>query len=324
MSTFRWRMRLCLSLPLAALLLFSLPHIAHAQEIAPPAPDETLVYVLRGGRFVGGGAKVWVAVNDQTVARLENKGYAVVRAKAGAITLNLASIGMVLTAVALDDRPGETVYLRWRLGDYAFEELSEVEGRELVAEADQTEPIDELLGNNEQVDALLNLSRLGFDLLRPATEKMSPSNEDAVLTILRREEAPTLRFGIWAEDRYIATLAPNEAVDIRLTPGEHFFLSGHVGTTLLKARVEAGKHYYAWVDVGGMVLRVKMMPVATRESEQLGKWLDDVAFVRLDSEAMAPRVRERETMVTDWVRSVVDRAKAGTVDFTELGAEHAF
>lgn len=55
------------------------------------------------------------------------------RAKAGALTVNLAQIGMVLTTIALDDRPGQTVYLRWRLGDYAFEELSAEEGRKLIA-----------------------------------------------------------------------------------------------------------------------------------------------------------------------------------------------
>jgi hypothetical protein len=324
MSTSPWRIATVLPVLSAALYLASSPHNAHAQAIAPPAADETLIYVIREGRFVGGGAKMWVAVNDQTVARLENKGYAVVRAKAGAITLNLASIGMVNAAIALDDRPGETVYLQWRLGDFDFKELDAAAGRDLVAGADQTEPIEEVLGNNEQIDALLNLSRLGFELTQPASEKMSPSNADAVVTILRRDEAPTLRFGIWAEDRYIATLAPNEAVDIRLPPGEHFFLSGYVGTTLLKARVEAGKHYYAWVDVGGMVLRVKMMPVATSESAQLDKWLEDVAFVQLDSAAMTPRVREREVAVTEWMRAVVERAKTGAVDFTELGSEHAF
>ena len=318
----RWLTSAC-SATLLAVFCFSLPPKAQAQEVAPPGPDETLVYIFRAGRFMGGGAKVWVAVNDKTVARLENKGYAAVRAKAGAITLNLAQIGMVLTAVALDDRPGETVYLRWRVGDYAFEELSADEGRALIADADQSEPPEEPLGNKEQVDALLNLSRLGFDLMQPA-QKLEPDSSHAVLTILRREENPNFKFGVWAEDRHIATLAANEAVDVRLDPGEHFFLSGHVGTTLLKANVEAGKHYYAWIDVGEMVFRVKMMPVATGESKQLGEWLEQVSFVQLDPAAMTPRVRERETMVTTWVRSVADRARSGTVDYTEIGADNGF
>jgi hypothetical protein len=35
-------------------------------------------------------------------------------------------------------------------------------------------------------------------------------------------------------------------------------------------------------------------------------------------------VREREATFTAWVDSVVTRAKAGTVDFTEIDSAHAF
>ena len=297
---------------------------AAAQAVAPPAADETLVYIFRVGRFAGGGAKMWVAVNDKTVARLENKGYAAVRVKAGAVTLNLAVQGMVQAAIALDDRPGETVYLQWRLGDFVFEELDAEQGRALIADAEPGKPVEEELGNNEQIDALLNLSRLGFDIMRPARERLTPDAEHAVITILRREETPQFQFGIWSEDRYLGTLAAHQALEVKVAPGEHYFMSGHVGTTLLKTQVEAGKRYYAWVDVGGLVYRVKMMPVAPQESSDLTKWLDEAEFVEVDSESMTPRVREREATFTEWVRSVVVRAKAGTVDWTEIDATHAF
>lgn len=320
----RWRTVVVAYILLAALQV-AVPVDNVAAQEAPPAADETLIYIFRVGRFAGGGAKMWVAVNDKTVARLENKGYAAVRVKAGAVTLNLASTGMVFAAIALDDRPGETVYLQWRLGDLVFEELDAEQGRALIAGADPGKPLEEELGNNEQTDALINLSRLGFDLMRPAREKLTPDAEHAVITILRREEAPQLEFGVWSEDRYLGTLAAHKALDVKVTPGEHYFLSGYVGTTLLKAQVEAGKHYYAWIDVGGMVLRVKMMPVTTQESSDLEEWLAAVEFVEVDSESMAaPRVREREAGFTEWVRSVVVRAKAGTVDFTEINAAHAF
>ena len=54
---------------------------AQAWGVAAPTQDETLIYVLREGRFTGGGAKMWIAVNDQTVARVKNRQYAVIRAK---------------------------------------------------------------------------------------------------------------------------------------------------------------------------------------------------------------------------------------------------
>jgi hypothetical protein len=146
-----------------------------------------------------------------------------------------------------------------------------------------------------------------------------------VLTVFRRKEAEQLTFGLWSEDRYLGTLLPNQGIDVVLTPGEHYFMSGYVGTTLLKATVEAGKHYYAWLDVGGMVLRVKMMPIAQSEAKQRDEWLENVStYVRVNEAAMTPRAREREALVTEWVRSVVARAKAGTVDFTEITPANGF
>jgi hypothetical protein len=296
-----------------------------AQEIAPPAADETLIYVLRAGKFVGGGAKLWVAVNDQTVARLENKGYSIVRTKAGQVTLNLASSGMVLTAIALDDRPGQTVFIRYALGDYAFQEFGEEQARVLMADFDQTKPIDEILPNNERINALMNLGRLGFDVMRPGTAA-TPDAEHAVLTIFRTPENEDMHFGVWAEDRYLGTLSASQAVDVRLTPGVHHFMSGHVGTTLLKAQVEAGKHYYARLNVGEMIYRVKMEPVATSASDVKLRdgWLKDVSYVEVNPDAMTARALERETTVTDWIRSVVERANAGTVDYTEITPANGF
>ena len=312
------------SVLLSTLIIATPSKDTYATDIAPPGPDETLIYVLRAGKFMGGGAKVWVAVNDQTVAKLSNKGYAVVRSKAGAITLNLASSGMVLSAIAVDDRPGQTVYLQWAVGDYAFEVLDAQKGAELVQASEQTEPIDQVLPNNEQVQALVNLSRLGFDLMRPASERLTPDNQHAVLTIFRRSGNPKLHFGVWAEDRYLGTLSANEGIDVLMTPGEHFFGSGHVGSTLLKAQVEAGKHYYAELDVGGMVFRVHLNPVAKRDSAQLKGWLEAVKFVQLDAGAMTPDVHKREATYTEFVRSSADKAKSGKLDFTALGSDDAF
>jgi len=89
----------------ALFVLFAGTSTGIAQEagIAPPADDETLIYVIREGRFAGSMNKMWVAVNDKTVGRVENDAYAVVRAKAGRITLNLATAGIVAGAFAVDD-----------------------------------------------------------------------------------------------------------------------------------------------------------------------------------------------------------------------------
>ena len=57
-------------------MLAALPVAAKKADlvIETPGPDETLIYVMREGRFVGSGVKTWVAINDQSVARVKNKG----------------------------------------------------------------------------------------------------------------------------------------------------------------------------------------------------------------------------------------------------------
>ena len=127
--------------------------LAQESEVAPPSDDETLIYVIREGRFTGSMNKIWIAVNDQTVARVENDAYAIVRAKAGRITLNLATTGIVAGVIAVDDRPGETVYLTWRLSDVHMAELEATAAHELLANIKQTPPLEELRRNNEQVQA---------------------------------------------------------------------------------------------------------------------------------------------------------------------------
>ena len=60
----------------------------------PPADDETLIYVIREGRMLGAAVGQWIAINDQVVARLRSNRHAVIRAKAGLITLNLSNSGV--------------------------------------------------------------------------------------------------------------------------------------------------------------------------------------------------------------------------------------
>jgi len=297
---------------------------AQAQEVAGPAPDETLIYVIREGRFLGSGVGHWIAVNDQTVARLRNKRHAIVRAKAGVITLNLANSGVVVFSAGLDDRPGETVYLAWRVGDTEMTELDEADAERLLRRSKLMDPIDAPLPNDEQIEALLNLSRLGFDLMRPAAQELSPDAEHAVITIFRRNEAEQFEFGIWGEDGYLGTLAADEGIDLLVSPGEHYFLAGNVGTSLLRAQVEAGKRYYAWLDYGVMLGRVRLTPVTTQESGDLENWLEDVDRVELNAEAWTDGIRAREAIVSEFVRSTAERAGRGEVDFNLLSEEHAY
>ena len=296
---------------------------ADAAAVAAPADDETLIYVIREGRMLGAAIGHWIAINDQTVARLKSDKHAVIRAKAGLITLNLANSGVPVFSAAIDDRPGETVYLKWRMGDRELTELDEAAAAKFLRKTKPMDPIEAPLPNAEEIPVLINLSRLGFDLMQPARESIAPDDEHGVITIFRRKEADTLDLGVWNEHGFVATLAANESVSVAVPPGTHFFLAGNVGTSLLKAEVEAGKHYYAWLDYGKMMGRVRLTPVSLSQSGELQEWLKKTTPVALNRQAITDRVRDREQIVTEFLRLAIERANNGTADFTLLGSDSA-
>jgi hypothetical protein len=297
---------------------------ADAAAVAPPADDETLIYVIREGRMLGAAVGHWIAINDKTVARLKSDKHAVIRAKSGLITLNLANSGVPVFSAAIDDRPGETVYLKWRLGDKELTELDEAAAAKFLRKTKPMDPIEASLPNAEEIPVLINLSRLGFDLMQPAREAIAPDNEHGVITIFRRKEADKIDLGVWNEHGFVGTLGANEAVSIAVPPGTHFFLAGNVGTSLLKTEVEAGKRYYAWIDYGKMMGRVRLTPVSLSQSEELQSWLKKTKQVELNPQAITNRIRDREKIVTDFLQLAIERANNGTADFTLLDNDDAY
>ena len=313
------RFRVPILVSILAIFLGASQARGEPEAIAPPAADETLIYVIREARFSGGGVKVWIAVNDQTVARVENGDYAVVRAKAGVITLNLAAQGIVLAAAALDDRPGKSVYLKWRVGDQGLTELTEEEAQKLLRDGKLMEALDAPLPNNEQMAALINLSRMGLNLMRPATRKLAPDGENAVITVFRSREAEKVDLGVWSENGFVGTLGSEQAIEIKVPAGDHWFLAGNLGTSLLRADIEAGKRYYVWLDFGKMIGRVRLTPITREQSRELEAWLSGATWVEIDPATMTDQVRRREETVASFIRS-----KSGNADAGQLGAAHAY
>ncbi len=310
---------------IALFALIAGPSTAAAQDagIAPPGADETLIYVIREGRFTGSMNKMWIAVNDKTVARVENDAYAIVRAKAGRITLNLATAGIVAGTIAVDDRPGETVYLKWRLGDIHVTEIQAEEAQQSLANLKQTAPIDELRPNNEQVQANYALDVMGLHLTHPATAVLEPDDEHAVITVFRRDKKDRLKVALWGADHYIAALDVNQGVRIKVPAGEHYLFGGLIPDAVLRANVEAGKNYYAVVDIGLVKLKVK--PIKSKDKKKLDKWLKNVQFVAaVGADRRTERVREREKIVTEFLNSAALRDPAVAKKHQLMGSAHAF
>ena len=292
--------------------------------VEPPGPDETLVWVIREGKMMGAAYGHWIAVNDETVGSLRNDTHVILRLPAGINTLNVASSGTSAAAIALDHRGGETVYLLYELGATEFIELDEKRAHKLIRKTDPGKPIDAITPNNEQFVVLMNLSRLGFDVMEPAAGPLEPDAEHGVVTIFRQKDGKKLEFGIWNDSGFVGTLGAREAVSVRLPAGSHFFMAGNLGVTQMRADVEAGKRYYAWLDYGGWIGRVRLTPVPASDAKELEKLLSKVTYVAPGSAAAQEGVTVREQIVVDYVREIAAMAQRGEIDYNLLGPENAF
>lgn len=297
---------------------------ASSAEVAPPAADETLIYVMREN--IGGG-KYWITVNDQAVGRVKNKRYAVVRAKSGRITLSLNTQGIVPAAITLDDLPGKTIYLKWRLPGTSLQIITKREGQEFIAKHKRTKDIEKKpLGNFLELVPLMNLSRMGlYNITRRASQTPKADSEHAVITLFRREDGPRMQFGIWGERGFLGTLLSEEGIRLRVPPGNYYFSANQrYSIPLLKAEVEAGKEYFAWLDYGLRSQKVRWRPMPVKEVKKLKSWLEGVEWVEVAEDEMTPRIRERESIVTEYIQGMVKLADSGEKDFSLLGKEHAF
>lgn len=305
-----------------------LPGQASAKDlvVAPPAADETLIYVFR--KISGYG--IWIAVNDQTVTPIKkNKRHAVVRAKAGLITLNAARAGWVIGEITIDDRPGETVYVLVSgsgiVPKYAVEEISADDAAKRMRKT-KPEDLMEPLPNNEYHGVLLNPGQLGFNLMQLAGEALEPDVNSAVITFFRRKEKKTVDkdIGIWGSDGFIGDLRNEEALSVRVAPGEHFFLAGRTSTSVLRAQVEAGKQYYVWQDISLMTEGVKLVPIEGSQEGELQEWLSATTLLELNESAQTPRVRERGDIVMSYVNQSIAKARSGEISVAILAEAHAF
>ena len=312
-------------IPILSLLCLN-PAVAADDEpaVEPPGPDETLIYVMREGRMVGAATGHWIAINDETVGTLRNDTHTILRYPAGIITLNIANAGLPAASIALDNRGGETVYLEWKLGAPEFVELDEKAAKKLIRKTDRSKPIDEVVPNKEQMPVLMNLSRLGFDVMEPAAGPAEPDAEHGVVTIFRQKDGDKFDFGIWNDRGFVGTLRAREAISLKLPPGSYFFMAGNLGVTQMLAQVEAGNRYYAWLDYGGWIGRVRLTPVPASDARELEKLLRKVEYVQLGPAADAEGVKAREQIVTEYIREVQEQTKDGSVGFNFLGSAHAF
>ena len=121
---------------------------------------------------------------------------------------------------------------------------------------------------------------------------------------------------------YIAALDVNQGFRIKVPAGEHSIFTGLIPDAWLYTNVEAGKNYYAGIKIG--LVKIEVVPVRPKDAKKLDKWLKKIEFVTVDPDSVSDRVREREKIVTDYLKAQFASHRDAGKKLQMMGGEHAF
>ena len=273
--------------------------VAVAEGAADPVAAATQVYIIREKSFVGGGRGVWIAANDRVVASLSNGSHVRLTLDQAINSINAVQGKAGFAYMALDNRPGETIYARIEYLKGTITEIPADEGAALVAKTKPMTLLDEVRPNDAYDNLLVNPELLGLGLVSTAVEPMTTDEHSAVISFYRPGKlVAQLPFTFWNQDGYAASLYGGQYVQLRVAPGSHRFVGFSERLSVLEMSVEAGKEYAVEFDVGmgWNQAHIKLLPVdTTAQASKIDGWKQTLALVGVDqaalaSEKAAPRV----------------------------------
>ncbi len=289
--------------------------VAADATITAPSSEPTVVYVIRESKFFGGGRDIWMAVNDKVVADVSNGTHVKLTLQPGLNTLNgvQAKAGFAYTTV--DNRGGETVYLRVDIMTGAISEVSQEEGIALVKDTKASQPLDALRPNDAYDNLMVNPELLGLGLVQANAAKLEPDAESAIVTFYRPAKLiAQVPFSVWSKDGYVGSLYGNQYQQVRVAPGKHTFVGLSERLSVLNATVEAGKEYAVEFDVGmgWNQAHIKLLPVdLNTEAAKVDGWKAKLAPVGVNAAVLeTPAVAPRLAAGVEYLKSI--ESKWGT------------
>lgn len=295
------------------------------QYVAPstPGPDETHVYVIRGSNFVGAARSAWIAANERVVGAVDNASHVLLKLKSGTNTVHavqgLAGFGFV----AIDNRPGETVFLSLDYAKGLMQEVPRDVGITMVMQTKASEPLAETRENTGYEEGLLNPGRLGLKLMGASNETLAADAKSAVITFMRPAALiKEIAFDVWDESGYVGSLKGGEYFQIRVAPGAHTYFAKSERFAVLKANVEAGKSYFVEYNVtrGWNMAHVQLLPRdATKEDAALKKQMTPLTRVALQQATLAqPSVKARLDAGSTYLINTREKVLTGETASREL------
>lgn len=279
--------------------------VAKYQPPATPNDHETMIYVIRPSSFVGAARNVWVSCNDQYIAKLYSGSYCFFKVPAGLNTINIEQSGISLSYHQVDNRKGETVFLKLEYTKGHLMEVPRDLGITLVMQNKQGEKYEGSDKSDQYKTALLNPGFVGLDLMKTAATDSSDHPEGAAsITFFRNQSlAEDVPFGVWSREGWLGDLKGNAYFKIKPQPGKHLFFCNAGSWSVCEINVEPGKQYFVRVQVerGWHEPDIKFIPVEqNHELNALIKASQEVtpsevainAAVRSRLDAAAPLIEE--------------------------------
>ncbi len=272
------------------------------QKPVVPA-DKTGLYVIRGSNFVGGGRGLWVAVNESVVADLSNGSHVYLELDAGLNTLHFVQAKAGFGYLAVDNKPGETIYAKF---GYATTGLTEVLdddlGQTMVVKTDKAVPLEEKKRNDAYDNLLINPGVLDYPIMIDSSEILTVDENLALVRFYRPDKLiATWAFDIWNQDGYIGSTKGGSYFTVKLKPGHHVFISRSERYSVLEAELEAGKEYAVELDVGmgWNQAHIKLLPIdlnTDKGSHKVNDWKDSLKETMVnqkivESDAIAKRIK---------------------------------
>ncbi|WP_394392637.1 hypothetical protein [Shewanella woodyi] len=292
-----------------------------------PTQDETFVYVVRGSKFQGGARGAWLAANDKVVADLGNGTHTLLKLKSGINSIHLVQ-GLAGFAYAkVDNKPAQTIFMSV---DYTTGEMKELEydlGASMVMQTKKAKDIGEVRKNDAYDNLLANPALLGFPVMKPAIDPITPDDETAVINFYRMEtligEVP---FDIWSEEGYVGSTRSGTYFQVRVKPGKHTFVALSERYSVLEANVEAGKEYLAEfdVDMGWNQAHVQILPIdPLKEVKIIKRWKAEARLMTLDSDVInQAEFKQRADQAREYLYKQFKKIDAGEISTRELNSQH--
>lgn len=292
--------------------------VAEYQPPATPNEDETMIYVIRTSSFRGAARTVWVACNDQYIAKLQSGSYYYFKVPAGINTVNIEQSGIPLVYRQVDNRRGETVFLKLEYTKGELVEIPRNQGVTLVMKYMEGTKYDGGDKSDQYKKALLNPGFLGFELMKTVDADLSDHQKGAsTITFIRNLSfAKDIPFSLWSSEGWIGDLKGESYFRIKVRPGKHLFFSNAGNWSALEIKADPGKQYFVQVtvDSGWHAANIQFKPVKKDQRDyNLQVWLKGSSEVTPNEAAIDGTVRARLDASMPLIEEAMKKVQDGSL-----------